>query len=198
MPWPVHSTAGRGFPPAPGDSFCARPARRYIAGMKVGTIPLYRGRDGLKVCMVSTAGSRRRFTFPKGVLRRREAWKKGALRELREEAGLSGRVLVPRYPLVLADRKRPSESVVLFWTEVLAIKGTWREDGLRRRKFLPADRMPGIKLGDMGRKVFREILKLDLGREPDAGFDAAGAMGRIRSRLLGLEARPDLDLAAGA
>ena len=164
--------------------------------MKVGAVPIYRGRDGFKACLVSTAASRRRFTFPKGVARRREAWEKGALRELREEAGVSGRILMPRHPLVLADEKRPSEGIVLFWCEVLEIDDTWSEDKLRRRMFCPADRLPKARLGRTGRKAFGELLALGLGAEPRPGAVEAGVVERIRARLFGLPVRADIDAVA--
>lgn len=165
--------------------------------MKVGTIPLYRGRDGLRVCLVSTTASRKRFTFPKGVVRGREAWQKGALRELSEEAGLEGRVLLPRQPLVLAGRERPSDGIVLYWCEVLSVADAWAEDGARRRMFCPADRLPEVRLGRTGREVFRELLKLDLGGGPGAEAAEAGILARLRARLLGLPPRADIDAAAG-
>ena len=161
--------------------------------MKVGAIPIYRGRDGLNLCLVSTSASRRRFTFPKGALKRREAWEKGALRELREEAGVAGRVLMPRHPLVLASTKRPSESVVLYWCEVLSVDDKWSEDGMRRRMFCAADRLPKARLGKTGRKVFGEVLKLNLGDEAHAGDVEVGIVGRIRAQLFGLRLRADID-----
>ena len=159
--------------------------------MKVGTIPFRRGPEGLQVCLVSTAHSRKRFTFPKGVAKRREPWRKGALRELREEAGVEGRILEPRYPLVLADEKRPSDGIVLYWCEVLSLDDAWDEDGFRKRIFRPADRLPKEKLGRTGGEVFREILSLDLGDERRAGSVTAGIAARIRAQLTGLRLRPN-------
>lgn len=169
--------------------------------MRVGAIPCYRGADGLRVCMVSTSAHRKSFTFPKGVLKRREAWQKGALRELREEAGIEGRILLPRHPLVLSGKKRPADSIVLYWCEIESIHDNWKEDGMRKRKFFPVDRLPKARLGKTGRKVFLEIL--DLGLDLDHGGDGdtavaptkAGILGSIRSSLAKLAPRPDLDAA---
>ena len=173
--------------------------------MRVGAIPFYRGEDGLRVCMVSTSAHRKSFTFPKGVLKRRETWQHGALRELREEAGIEGRVLLPRHPLVLSGLKRPADSIVLYWCEIESVHDKWKEDGMRKRKFFPVDRLPKARLGRTGRKVFREILELDLspemGVDDDGGRGAAeapvraGILGSIRSSLAKLALRPDLDAA---
>lgn len=161
--------------------------------MKVGAIPLYRGQGGLRVCLVSTSSSRKRFTFPKGVVKRRESWERGALRELSEEAGATGRILMPRHPLVLADEKRPSESVVLYWCEILTIDDAWKEDDLRRRIFCSVNRMPRVKLGRTGKEVFKEIVELGLDGDPRDDSGQLGVVERIRARLLGLRLRTEID-----
>ena len=166
--------------------------------MKVGAIPLYRSPGGLRVCLVSTSGSRRRFTVPKGVPRRRERWEVGALRELREEAGVSGRILLPRHPLVLAGTRRPSDSIVLYWCEIESVDDTWAEDGFRRRVFCPVDQLPKVRLGGVGRKVFGEILELDLGAGQRPGSGRMGIAERIRAKLSGLAVRADIDAVTGS
>lgn len=153
---------------------------------------MFRSRHGLQLCLVSTSRNNQILTFPKGLLKKDEPWTKGALRELEEEAGVSGKIILPRTPLIVPNKKLPDEGVILYWCEITGISSTWAEQRLRRRVFYPIDQVPVASLNRTARIAHREILDLNLG-EPERSAEASLGLGDwIRTQLLGIRLRPEL------
>lgn len=130
--------------------------------MKTGTIPIFRDDEGLKVGLVSSSRNPQQMTFPKGNLEAGEALIDGALREMREEAGLKGRIILPRTPLVIRDPKIKRASIVYFWCEITMIKHKWPEMKCRDRVFFRFDELPDLALTVSGVALLEAMATIGL------------------------------------
>ena len=153
--------------------------------MRVGTIPFRQKKGKFQICLISSLSKPGEMTFPKGWVKSDEGWVEAALREMREEAGLKGRILMRRRPLVLSPRKRPEESCIFYWCRVDEVKAKWRESRDRDRIWHNVGGKMDFKLTDNAKEIYRELLKLGLDKE----VDAAAIEDWLRGRLLGLEAK---------
>jgi 8-oxo-dGTP pyrophosphatase MutT (NUDIX family) len=128
------------------------------------------------------------MTFPKGIVKRGEGWEKAALRELHEEAGCKGRILMRRTPLLISPRKRPKDSSILFWCEIDTVQKSWPERKHRQRIWHTVGSRMNFRLTRNAKKVYKELL--DLGLDQDTGKSKAGGSTEnwLRQRLKDSEA----------
>ncbi|MGC6484566.1 MAG: NUDIX domain-containing protein [Candidatus Puniceispirillales bacterium] len=133
--------------------------------MKVGVIPFRLKKDRFEICLIKSRTKPKQMTFPKGMVKRREAWEDAALRELFEEAGCRGNILMRRMPLLLSPRKMPEESCVFFWCEIDEVLKSWPEKKQRERIWHTIGADMDFRLTRNARKIYRELL--DLGLDQD-------------------------------
>jgi len=104
---------------------------------------VYRRRGSrLEVCLIATAG-RTRWQLPKGRIEPGETREEAALREVREETGLEGRIeeqlgeISFRY--VRKQRKRIHKRVVFFLMELVSGSTDDHDDEVDEARFFPID-----------------------------------------------------------
>jgi hypothetical protein len=101
--------------------------------LQAGAIPFRTGPSGLQFLLVTSRGGN--WIFPKGVVESDETAEAAALKEVQEEAGVTGTIL----PLPLGayrDRKdwEPCH-VLMFLLQVAGECARWREGGERARRW---------------------------------------------------------------
>ena len=149
--------------------------------MRVGTIPFRAKKGKFQICLISSRSKPGRMTFPKGQVKNNEGWEEAARRELREEAGLKGHILMPRSPLVFSPRKRPVESCIFYWCRVDEVMANWPESKHRDRIWHSVGSKMDFKLTHNARKIYRELLKLGLGQSSDAAATEGWLRGKLKS-----------------
>ena len=147
--------------------------------MRVGAIPLLFSEGDLRICVISGSRNSARFTFPKGALKDEETWEKGALRELHEEAGLKGKIIMPKLPLVIKNTREPLQKIILYWVEVEKVAEDWPEKAKRERKFFPIEEVPKEILTDNARKAYKQIIGLN----PSKELIPEGFMAKLQKKI---------------
>ena len=104
--------------------------------------------------LMVTSRTRKRWIMPKGLLKPGESHLDGCQRELMEEAGASGIVLLD-YPLTSITTKKKDKltrvPVTYYPLLVTASQRRWQEDSFRKRKW--------VKIGDAADLVKRKDMK---------------------------------------
>lgn len=151
--------------------------------MRVGVIPFRVEKGRFQICLVSSLSKPDRMTFPKGIVKRKEAWEVAALRELYEEAGCEGEILLRRMPLVFSPRKRPEDSCVFFWCEIKTELNSWPEKKKRNRVWHTLGLDADFLLTRNAGKVYEELLAIGLDQDEREAGAALTAEDLIRQRL---------------
>lgn len=86
------------------------------------------------------------FALPKGGLERGENPEVGALRELFEEAGIKGSVLMIEQPIYVVFPERPEENCLFFWTLIEHLADEWEESHKRKRHWFKLKELSNAKL----------------------------------------------------
>jgi ADP-ribose pyrophosphatase YjhB (NUDIX family) len=121
------------------------------------------------------------MTFPKGSTKNGEGWERAALRELREEAGCKGQIVMRRMPLALSPRKAPEESCILYWCEIDTVLKSWPEKKQRERIWHTVGEKMDFRLTRNARKIYKELL--DLGLNQDNKKSGTSAENWLKLRL---------------
>ena len=85
-----------------------RPVHKAKKLANAGTIPIRRRGNEFELCVVTSRRCKDRFIFPKGKVAQNEKLKQTALRETREEAGVSGELV--DYPIIHKDKGNGNKS----------------------------------------------------------------------------------------
>ena len=136
--------------------------------MRVGVVPFREKKGRFQICLISSLSKPKRMTFPKGLTKKGEGWEVAALREMHEEAGLMGTIIMRRLPLLLSSRKRPDESCVLFWCRIDNELRSWPEKKLRARIWHTVGDDMDFQLTRNASKIYQELLDLDLDQDMDS------------------------------
>lgn len=147
--------------------------------MRVGVVPFREKKGRFQICLISSLSKPKRMTFPKGLTKKGEGWEVAALREMHEEAGLMGTIILRRLPLLLSSRKRPDESCVLFWCKIDNVLRSWPEKKLRARIWHTVGDDMDFQLTRNASKIYQELLDLDL----DQDMDSPDGENLLRQRL---------------
>ena len=147
--------------------------------MRVGVVPFREKKGRFQICLISSLSKPKRMTFPKGLTKKGEGWEVAALREMHEEAGLMGTIILRRLPLLLSSRKRPDESCVLFWCKIDNVLRSWPEKKLRARIWHTVGDDMDFQLTRNAAKIYQELLDLDL----DQDMDSPDGENLLRQRL---------------
>ena len=138
--------------------------------MRVGVVPFREKKGRFQICLISSLSKPKCMTFPKGLTKKNEGWEIAALREMHEEAGLMGTIILRRLPLLLSSRKRPDESCVLFWCKIDDVLKSWPEKKLRARIWHTVGDDMDFRLTRNASKIYHELIELGLDQD-DAALD---------------------------
>ena len=130
--------------------------------MRVGVIPFREKQGRFQICLISSISKPERMTFPKGLTNKNEGWEVAALREMHEEAGLVGTIIMRRMPFLLSSRKRPHEACILFWCKIDDVLKSWPEKKLRGRIWHTVGDNMDFRLTRNAGKIYQELLDLGL------------------------------------
>ncbi|GAB0498316.1 hypothetical protein MMPV_009657 [Pyropia vietnamensis] len=101
--------------------------------------------DGWKVLLVSTRRSGETWVFPKGCIGRDERPKEAAVREAREEAGVTGTVGPKLGPFEIKAGHQVQKMWILFVDTVLGDDDpAWEERGIRERRWCAIEDAPKL------------------------------------------------------
>lgn len=111
----------------------------------VGCVPVRMEADGWKVLLVSTRRSAETWVFPKGAIGRNERPKEAAIRETREEAGVTGTVGPKLGPFEIKAGHQVQKMWLLFVDNILGDDDpTWEERGIRERRWCAIEDAPKL------------------------------------------------------
>ena len=95
----------------------------------------FRSRDGdIELCLI-TSSKKRRWGFPKGIIDPGETPVETALKEAKEEAGITGEIQRPPLGRYEYDKWGRSLSVIVMLMEVRETLALWEESWLRERRW---------------------------------------------------------------
>ena len=147
--------------------------------MRVGVIPFRQKQDRFQVCLISSVSKPDQMTFPKGMVKSGEGWEHAALRELHEEAGLKGDILLRRMPLLISPRNRPKESCIFYWCHIHDVLTSWPEKKIRDRIWHTiGDVMPFNPTRNAG-KIYQQLIDLGL----DQALTSSDAEQTLRQKI---------------
>jgi putative acetyltransferase len=105
---------------------------------QAGVMPFARSQGELRLLLV-TSIRRGRWIIPKGVIEIDQRPEDAALMEAREEAGVSGRLLMPALGTYRHEKWGGTCTVTVFALEVDAVADTWPEAETRQRAWFTVD-----------------------------------------------------------
>lgn len=109
---------------------------------QVGALPIRKRADGTTEVLLITARCKSRWLIPKGGRSTRLSDEEVAAREALEEGGVKGRTKsrpIGRYRHRCGDgRKGPR--IIVYKLEVIGHLSSWKDEGKRRRRWLPASK----------------------------------------------------------
>jgi 8-oxo-dGTP pyrophosphatase MutT (NUDIX family) len=125
---------------------------------QAGAIP-FRVADGkLELCLITSARTGA-WGFPKGFVDPGETPPQTALKEAREEAGLSGRILEPDLGGYAYSKGGLSLWVTVFLLEITAVAPRWPEQRVRQRRFCSSAEVPELLGEPAWRAMFERALE---------------------------------------
>ena len=136
--------------------------------MRVGVVPFREKKGRFQICLISSLSKPKRMTFPKGLSKKGEGWEVAALREMHEEAGLVGTLILRQMPFLLSPRKRPDESCILYWCKIDDMLKSWPEKKLRKRIWHTVGDDMDFRLTRNAAKIYQELLDLGLDQDNTA------------------------------
>ena len=147
---------------------CWLMAGRFI--IAAGCFPFRYHQQQAQLLLVQSASDADFWTLPGGAVKPKESLRQAATRELWEEAGAKGKILVRHQPLY-AERKRGAVrfSYTYFLLSVTDLATTWPEAKKRKRQWVSLADMADVKLTHKG-----EILTKLLPNHPHISALLAG------------------------
>ncbi len=123
------------------------------------------------------------MTFPKGATKRGEGWERAALRELHEEAGCKGKILMRRRPMVVSPPKAPEESCVFFWCEIDTVLKSWPAKKQRDRIWHTVGGKKKFRFTRNAGKIYKELLKLGFDQDNGKSGESISAENWLKLQL---------------
>lgn len=102
---------------------------------QAAALPFRMNKDKLQVLIV-TSRNKKKWILPKGIIERGDSEPYTALKETREEAGVSGQVMEESIGSYSYEKWGATCKVILFPLKVTEIYNTWDESHFRKRKWV--------------------------------------------------------------
>ena len=129
-----------------------------VSPRQAGAIPFRREADHLSFCLITTSDGAK-WGFPKGIIERGDTPPTTALKEAREEAGLSGRIVGGPIGWFRQTKWGETFAVEVYLMEVERVDDIWDERTMRRRRWCDAGQALSLIRGRPVEPVFLEALE---------------------------------------
>lgn len=130
-----------------------------MQAFKSGTIPIRMKHNEVQIGLITSREFPDRFIFPKGHIDKKETIEKAALRETREEAGWSGKIIGD--PICVGKGLRISKTsrvyIAYFPLLVSKISKDWPEKKYRSRVWISIDTLSDLKLDRGSKNIVAEL-----------------------------------------
>lgn len=130
-----------------------------MQAFKSGTIPLRIKHEEIQVGFITSREFPNLFIFPKGHIDKKETIEKAALRETREEAGWSGKII--GNPICVGKNfkiaKTSNVYIAYYPLLVSKISKDWPEKKYRSRVWITVDMLNDIKIDKCSKNIIAEL-----------------------------------------